>query len=147
MRLTTRTNLAMRALMFCAVNPEQIVRKSDIAKACNASLNHLGLVINLLSQGGFITTTRGRNGGVRLAGDPADINIGTVARLFEADVPFAECFNSVQNTCPLSACCKLRLALQRGLDAFYETLDEVSLESLTDGNMGLRALLKLDAVA
>ena len=31
MRLTIRTNLAMRTLMYCAVNPGLTVRKTDIA--------------------------------------------------------------------------------------------------------------------
>ncbi|MFZ1338666.1 MAG: Rrf2 family transcriptional regulator, partial [Paracoccaceae bacterium] len=35
MRLTTRNNLAMRTLMFCAVNPGRIVRRQEVAAACN----------------------------------------------------------------------------------------------------------------
>lgn len=147
MRLTTRTNLAMRTLMFCAVNPDVTVRKADIAKACNASLNHLGLVVNLLAQGGFLETARGRRGGVRLARPASEISIGAVARLLESDVPFAECFDGGENTCPLAQCCKLRSVLCRALTAFYATLDGVSLEDLTGRNDGLRALLCLDAAA
>lgn len=145
MRLTTRTNLAMRALMFCAVNPDLTVRKSEIAEACNASLNHLGLVINLLAQGRFIETSRGRHGGVRLARPAEEISIGAVARLLEADVPFAECFSGSENTCPLTACCRLRGSLEAALDAFYATLDAVSLADLTRENAGLRRLLALQA--
>ncbi|MCA8884950.1 MAG: Rrf2 family transcriptional regulator [Rhodobacteraceae bacterium] len=145
MRLTTRTNLAMRALMFCAVNPGQTVRKSEIAKACNASLNHLGLVINLLGQSGFIATTRGRNGGVRLARPPSEISVGEVCRVLESDVPFAECFPGAENNCPLAACCRLRGALCNALEAFYSSLDAVSLAELTDDNAALCDLLKLEA--
>lgn len=147
MRLTTRTNLAMRALMFCAVNPGVTVRKSDIAAACNASLNHLGLVINLLGQGGFIDTTRGRHGGVRLSRPAAEISIGAVARLLESDVPFAECFDMNENTCPLTGCCKLRGTLRKALAAFYDTLDAVTLADLTDRNSGLQELLAMDRAA
>lgn len=147
MRLTTRTNLAMRALMFCAANPGVIVRKSDIAEACNASLNHLGLVINLLGQKGFMETTRGRNGGVRLARPTAEISIGAVARSLESDVPFAECFDTQTNTCPLTTCCKLRGSLRRALGAFYAVLDEVTLADLTENNNGLRQILSLDKAA
>lgn len=59
MRLTTRTNLAMRTLMFCAVNPDRTVRKHEIAEACNASENHLAQVVNTLAQRGFVDTQRG----------------------------------------------------------------------------------------
>jgi len=147
MRLTTRTNLAMRALMFCAVNPDLTVRKSDIATACNASLNHLGLVINLLGQAGFIETARGRHGGVRLARPASQISIGAVARRLEGDVPFAECFDAQENTCPLSECCRLRHSLGRALAAFYGTLDAISLADLTEGNAPLHALLEIDSAA
>jgi Rrf2 family nitric oxide-sensitive transcriptional repressor len=87
MRLTTRTNLAMRTLMFCAVNSDQLVRKADVAEYCNASENHLALVIHMLAQAGFIETTRGRHGGIRLSKPPEDIVVGEVFRHFESDVP------------------------------------------------------------
>ncbi len=144
MRLTTRTNLAMRALMFCAVNPGLTVRKSEIAKSCNASLNHLGLVINLLAQGRFIETSRGRHGGVRLARGPDEISIGAVARMLESDVPFAECFQMQENTCPLIDCCRLRGVLHDALDAFYATLDNVTLADLTKDNRALARLLSVE---
>lgn len=145
MRLTTRTNLAMRTLMFCAVNDGRIVRKADVAEACNASLNHLGLVINLLGQAGFIETARGRNGGIRLARPAEDIRIGAVCRLLESDVPFAECFPGGEDQCPLKSCCRLRGALGRALEAFYATLDEVTLADLTNDNRGLARMLALEA--
>lgn len=144
MRLTTRTNLAMRALMFCAVNPDLTVRKSDIASACNASLNHLGLVINLLAQSGFVETTRGRNGGVRLARPAAEISVGAVFRQLESEVPFAECFARDDNTCPLAACCKLSGVLCKALDAFYGVLDDVTLADLTRDNFDLHTLLRIE---
>jgi Rrf2 family transcriptional regulator, nitric oxide-sensitive transcriptional repressor len=93
MRLTTRTNLAMRTLMFCAVNPGRTVRRHEIAKACNASENHLAQVIHLMAQRGFIRTIRGRNGGLLLGREAEKINVGDVFRSFEAPLPFAECFS------------------------------------------------------
>ena len=76
MRLTTRTNLAMRTLMFCAANPQRIVRKQEVAATCNASENHLAQVIHLLAQQGFLRTVRGRAGGLTLARPPEAIKVG-----------------------------------------------------------------------
>ncbi|MBS8271820.1 transcriptional regulator, partial [Halomonas litopenaei] len=67
MRLTTRTNLAARILMACAVNDGVTVRTSEIAEKCNASTHHLLQVVNLLQSNGFVETIRGRTGGLRLA--------------------------------------------------------------------------------
>lgn len=144
MRLTVRTNLAMRALMFCAVNADRTVRKSEIAEACNSSENHLGVVINMLGQTGFIETARGRNGGVRLKVAPEALSVGQVFRVFEANVPFAECFAGSDNHCPLTASCRLRGQLSIALEAFYHALDGVTLADLVDNNSGLRSLLELE---
>lgn len=143
MRLTTRTNLAMRTLMFCAVNPDRYVRKHEIAEACNASENHLAQVVNTLAQLGFIDTQRGRSGGMRLARAMDKISVGQVCRAFETGAPFTECFDPDVNTCPLSGCCRLRKALVQALEAFYSSLDRVSLAELVQDNVPLEHLLFL----
>ena len=145
MRLTLRTNLAMRTLMMCAVNQHRTVRRAEIAASCNASENHLGLVINQLGQRGFIETLRGRTGGIRLARPAEQIGVGEVLRVFEACLPFAECFEGAENECPLKSCCKLRGVLGDALEAFYAALDPVTLADLTRDNSELHALLELDA--
>lgn len=143
MRLTTRTNLATRVLMFCAVNEGRVVRSADIARACNASGNHLGHVIHQLQQHGFVDTLRGRAGGLQLGLKPREISIGRVFRIFESTVPFAECFAGDENTCPLTAECRLRGFIKRAVEAFYHELDMVTLDDLVRGNCGLEAILKL----
>lgn len=143
MRLTIRTNLASRVLMFCAVNSGRIVRTAEIAERCNASVNHLLQVVNLLQESGLVETIRGRAGGLRLALPPDRISIGHVFRLFESGVPFAECFDPVANTCPLSQTCRLRSYISRAVEAFYHELDMVTLDDLVKGNCGLAALLDL----
>lgn len=143
MRLTTRTNLATRILMTCAVNDGATVRTSQIAEKCNASNNHLLQVVHQLHSGGYVDTIRGRNGGLRLARPMEQISIGEVFRLFESHTPFAECFDAQTNTCPLSKTCRLRSFIGRALDAFYHELDMITLSDLVKGNCGLSAILDL----
>ncbi|MFP7570026.1 RrF2 family transcriptional regulator [Marivita sp. S2033] len=141
MRVTKRTNIAMRVLMFCAANDGRLVTKAEIAECCNASENHLAQVINQLGQLGFLHTQRGRNGGLSL-GRPADeIKIGDVFRVLEAPVPVAECFADVDNTCPLTASCRLRSALTVAVEAFYQSLDPITLDALMCHNHGLLQIL------
>lgn len=144
MRLTTRSNLALRTLMVCAVNAGRIVRKTDVAAAINASENHLAQVINQLGQSGFITTLRGRHGGFTLARPASEISVGTVLRTFEADLPFIECF-SADNTCPLKDHCHMAGHLARAIEAFYSSLDPLMLGELVACNTGLDALLSLES--
>lgn len=143
MRLTTRTNLAMRVLMSCAVNDGRTVRTPEIAERCNASVNHLLQVVNLLSEHGFVETQRGRGGGLRLAQKADRISIGEVFRVFESGTPFAECFDAASNSCPLHSTCRLRNYISRALEAFYHELDMATLDDLVRGNCGLAGLLEM----
>lgn len=145
MRLTTRTNLAVRVLMSCAVNDGATLRTQDVARRCNASVNHMFQVVNLLQEHGFIQTLRGRSGGIRLALPMDRISVGRVFRLFESGVPFAECFDAENNSCPLVADCRLRGFIAAAVEAFYHELDMVTLADLIRGNCGLEAMLDLRA--
>ncbi|WP_395540351.1 RrF2 family transcriptional regulator [Neotabrizicola sp. sgz301269] len=141
MRLTVRANLAMRILMQAAVNAPGVIRAVDVARACNASVNHVSQVVSQLALAGYLNTQRGRGGGIVLAQAPGAVRVGEVLRLIEADVPLAECMSRDDNTCPLTAACRLRGALCRALDAFYAALDEVSLDHLIANNPALAGLL------
>ncbi|EAQ23181.1 rrf2 family protein [Roseovarius sp. 217] len=100
MRITKRTNIAIRLLMFCASNNDRLVTKAEIAERCNTSESHLAQIINRLSQLGFLYTQRGRTGGVRLGRPMTEITVGDVFRQLEQNTPVAECFADVDNTCP-----------------------------------------------
>lgn len=143
MRMTTRTSLAMKTLMFCAVNSGRIVRRTEIATIYEASENHLAQVIHLLAQKKFLRTIRGRAGGLML-GRPADkITVGEVFRAFERVLPFAECFGHDPSTCPIAGSCRLTCLLSEALDAFYDRLDRVTVADLTLGNADVARLLKV----
>ncbi len=141
MRITKRTNLAMRVLMYCGVNADRLVTKAEISGRCNTSENHLAQVINQLGQLGYLHTQRGRNGGLMLARPMSEIVVGQVFRDVEAGVPVAECFADVDNSCPLVDACRLRLALGDAVEAFYSHLDGITLDPLVCGNGALETML------
>lgn len=141
MRMTKRTNLAMRVLMFCAVNSGRLVTKSEISNVCNTSENHLAQVVNELGHLGYLKTHRGRNGGVEL-GRPADeIKIGEIFRRMEGGVPDEDCFADTDGTCPLVDACRLKLALQHAAESFFATLDDLTLGSLVCNNNALQKIM------
>ncbi|NDW45115.1 Rrf2 family transcriptional regulator [Ruegeria sp. PrR005] len=141
MRITKRTNIAVRLLMYCAAHQGRLVTKSEIADVCNISENHLAQVINQLSQLGYLNTQRGRNGGMCL-GMPSDaIRIGEVFRHVEGNLPMVECFADADNSCPLTDACRLKLALRDAAQAFYASLDEITLDALVCDNTDLLKIL------
>lgn len=145
MRLTTRTSLAMRALMFCAINAGRTVRRQEVAEATGASENHLAQVIHLLAQKKFLHTVRGRTGGLTLARPAERITVGEVFRAFEKVIPFAECFKGDGSTpdCPLAEGCRLNCVMAEALDAFYARLDRSTVADLVEQNETLDRILRV----
>ncbi len=130
MRLTQHSNYAMRLLMYCALKPDHTVRLAEIAGAYDISGHHLNKIAQRLVHIGAIQAIRGRNGGIRLAKAPEDINIGEVIRQTEENMIIVECFSEETNTCPLISQCKFRLLLQDALAAFLKVLDAYTLDDM-----------------
>ena len=147
MRMTKRTSLAMRVLMYCAVNQGQNVTKAQIAAACDASENHLGHVVNKLGRIGYLTTYRGRHGGMRLAMPAQAISVGEDFRRFEAGVPVAECLAGGPNFCPLAPACRLSSHICGAVEAFFAHLDGIMLSDLVETNTPMHDLLHHGAAA
>ena len=143
MRLTTRTNLAVRGLMVCAAHCDRRVISAEIARKCNCFAHHLARVVRKLQANGIVVTARGRAGGVRIGRPVERASIGVVAGLFEAGIPPGECFSPVSNTCPLVEVFRLRRDLVRALDAFRHELDRITLEDLVQRSCGLADSLSM----
>lgn len=126
MRLTTMTDLALRLLVYLAQRPDRLCTIAEIARSHGVSQAHLMKVTHQLGRHGWITTIRGKGGGMRLAHDPADINIGAVVRDIEPDFQLVECFSPASN-CALTEHCGLTGIMQGALRAFLAHLDDYTL--------------------
>ncbi len=136
MRLTAYTDYTLRTLMYLAISRDRLVTIQDIADLHNISKNHLTKVVYHLGVTGIVETVRGRNGGLRLKKEPADINIGEVVRGTETDFFMAECFDRDKNQCVFTSNCKLKAVLRAATTAYLDVLDSATLESLLSENGG-----------
>ena len=143
MRLTTHTDYALRTLMYLAARTDTLATIADVSKAYGISSNHLMKVVHELAQAGYVKTIRGRQGGMRLARPPEDIQIGDVVRRTEAELNVAVCFADA-GACVLHPCCVLERALKEALNAFLAVLDGYSLADLMRPRRRIVALLGLD---
>ncbi|WP_298821100.1 Rrf2 family transcriptional regulator [uncultured Roseibium sp.] len=145
MRLTQQTNYAVRALMYCAVNPDKPSKVADIAASFDMSETHLFKIMKVLVDANLIRTIRGRNGGVMLARAAEQITVGEVVRAAEESFLLAECFDSGRKDCPLIVSCGFNGLLHEALEAFMEVLDGKSIADLSEDRFGMRDLLKIDS--
>lgn len=134
MQLTQYTDYSYRVLIFLAQKPAGLSTVTEIAEFHGISRNHLVKVIHNLSSKGFITTTRGRNGGMTLSRPPADINLGDVARQTEPNFSIAECFDAANNRCVITPNCALKHMLNQARSAFLDTLSKYTLADAVTGS-------------
>jgi Rrf2 family nitric oxide-sensitive transcriptional repressor len=145
MRLTNYSDYALRLLIYAAVRHGSSVTITEVSKAYGISKNHLMKVAHALALAGFLETTRGRNGGLRLAKLAKDINIGQVVRFTEADSALVECFDPATNTCVIMRACRLKHVLRQALEDFFTRLDQFTLADLVVDQRSLQLLLAAKA--
>ena len=147
MRLTSYTDYALRTLLYLAMHREQLVTIQEIADLHGIAKNHLTKVVHQLGQIGLVETVRGRNGGLKLGREPADINIGEVIRQTETDFYMAECFDRENRSCAHSSSCNLKDVLVAATAAYMQVIDGVTLENLVKKNTGRGTIKPLRFVA
>ncbi|WP_370931238.1 iron-responsive transcriptional regulator RirA [Bartonella sp. DGB1] len=143
MRLTKQTNYAIRILMYCATNNESLSRISEIAKSYSTSELFMFKILPPLVEHGFIKTTRGRNGGITLAKAPNKITLADVIKVTEENFALSECLATEEMDCPLINSCGLKQALSTALNAFFDSLNKVTLADLIDKKYNLKKRLKI----
>lgn len=84
MQLTSFTDYGLRSLIYLASKPERICSVKEISEYYNnISLNHLIKVIHRLAQLGYINSSKGKGGGIKLAFSPSSMKLGDIIEKLE----------------------------------------------------------------
>lgn len=143
MKLTTYTDYAFRTLIFLALHRETGSTIQALADSYGISRNHLMKVVQQLGQLGYVETTRGRGGGIRLGMAPQDIRLGDVVRKTEEDMDIVECFNPADDRCTISRACRLRGILGEATAAWLAVLDGYTLADLVENERALARVIRI----
>jgi len=141
MQLTRYTDYSLRVLIYLALHEEYLVTTDEIAADFKISRSHLVKVVRNLAQAGFITSVRGRNGGMQLAHPAAEIVLGDVVRSTEENLDLVECFDRDHSRCRIDGACGLQRVLDDALRGFLAVLDRYTLADVTKRRTSLRQLL------
>ncbi|MCW8400014.1 Rrf2 family transcriptional regulator [Legionella sp. PATHC038] len=142
MQLTQFTDYSLRALIYIAVK-QNTCTIHDIACVYDISRNHLLKIIHNLSKLGIIKTIRGKNGGLMMAKNPAEINLKALILQLEPHFDLVPCFNKDKANCCIAPQCKLRKLLLDAQNAFFTVLEQFSLEDIIQNKVELYPLLKI----
>lgn len=129
MHITRYSDYCLRTLIFLALQGDRLATIQEVSRSYNISKNHLMKIVYQLSQKGYINSTRGKNGGIRLGRDPEQINLGTLFTEVEQSFSIAECFSS-NNRCAITPACHMKKILSEALTAFLAVLGKYTLADL-----------------
>ena len=147
MQLTSYTDYAFRTLIALAcVAPEKLT-VGEISDSYGISLNHLLKVVQKLAELGYVETTRGKSGGVRLLADPAKLKLGAVVRGMEPELGVVPCLRVGEDPCAIAPACRLKSILSEATSQFLASLDEHTLADITRAKPRISGLLQLAALA
>lgn len=141
MQLSKFSDYAVRTLMHLAAAEEHMLTTKQVARIHDAKYNHLAKVTQWLVREGYVVSLRGRTGGLRLAMDVEQINVGEVLRALESQSELVECMKADGGNCVLSPLCPLTSALRRAQAAFFDSLSQLTLKDLTNTRRPIGALL------
>lgn len=135
MQLTRHTDYALRILMFLGAEPGRKASVAQIASYFRVSRNHLVKVVQGLTEHGFVSTVRGKHGGMMLAREPVDISIGEVVRRMENHFNLVSCLDASSEVCMVDKTCPLKSILQHAMETFLQELDVISLADVLQDDL------------
>lgn len=132
-RLTKSTDIALRIAMRLAVLDKAPTTR-EVAAAVEVPYTHAAKVVSRLQHLGVLEARRGRGGGLALTVAGRTGSVGSLVRELEGVSDVVECDGA--HPCPLRAACLLRAALRKAQEAFYATLDPLTIDDLTASPTG-----------
>ena len=143
MRLTLHTDYTLRVLIYAGLKRGQLCTIPELVRHFDISRGHLMKVVHGLAVVGHLQTVRGKNGGLRLAHPPGEINVGAVVRDMERDLGVLGCLQDEPGYCRIEECCVLRRALRDATNAFLAMLDRYTVADLIEPRRALTRLLHI----
>ena len=136
MRLTRFTDVALRVLMRLTVTTEgeDPPTTREVAATMQVPYTHAAKVVARLQHLGLVDARRGRGGGLTLTTAGRSASIGTLVRQLEGPGEVVDCEGGTP--CPLRSACRLRSALRQAEEAFYASLDPLTVGDLVSSPTG-----------
>lgn len=130
MQLTKHTDYAFRTLIYLAANTDRLCNIQEVAETFALSKSHLMKIVNQMVHAGWVESVRGKNGGIRLAKSPQEINVaGVVTRMEQTLSPI----NCDEPLCAINSHCVLKSVLWKAQREFMQYLQNYTLaDVITD---------------
>lgn len=131
MKITTKGRYAIRILYDLALHgTDDPVSVKEIATRQEISVKYTEQIISILNKAGYVSSSRGFQGGYRLTKPLEEYVMGDVLRLTEGSLAPVECLASGENSCPKQEKCATIMLWEKVDAAIRDVVDNVTLADL-----------------
>ncbi len=141
MMISTKGKYALQTMIDLAQQAEAdgeavCVSLKAIAERQEISMKYLEAIVSLLNKGGLVRSTRGKDGGYRLAKPASEITVAEVMAMTEGSLAPVSCLDTcADGTCAHANSC-LTLPMWQRLDRIIDTyLSGVTIDDLIHGRV------------
>ncbi|MDX2227634.1 MAG: Rrf2 family transcriptional regulator [Verrucomicrobiae bacterium] len=149
MRVSKKSEYALRALIHMGLHPEQeVFNVREISRHENIPLKFLEQILLALKKAGYLSSRRGMKGGYLLKQAPGAIRVGQIIRLMDGPLAPISCVSQTayeKCSCPDEKTCGLRLLMQDVRNSLSALLDNFTLADVAHSS-GLRRIEHLDGL-
>ncbi|MDR0362130.1 MAG: Rrf2 family transcriptional regulator [Planctomycetota bacterium] len=131
MKFSTKSRYALRLMLDLAnAGKGEYVSLKDVSERQGISLKYLEQIVSQLARTGLVKSSRGPQGGYRLAKDASQYTPGDVIRAIEGNIAVVACLGDHPNACARSAYCPT-LGFWEGMNTLLNNyLDSMTLQAM-----------------
>src|SRR3984957_11791431 len=129
LRMGKLTDYATVVLANLAQEPARHRAAAELAERPRLSRPTVSKVLKGLQRAGLVISSRGAQGGYRLARAPGEITAAQILDVFEGPIAITEC-SSASSQCGIERLCRVGGAWQRINAAIRRALEDVTLQQL-----------------
>jgi len=123
------TDYATVVLASLAQQPERHRAAAELAERTRLARPTVSKVLKDLQRAGLVVSSRGAQGGYRLARRPEEITAAQILDVFEGPIAITEC-SGAASQCGIERLCRVGSAWQRVNAAIRRALEDVTLRQL-----------------
>ena len=132
-KISTKGRYALRLMLDLAMNSGGgWVRIKAIAERQEISEKYLEQIISILNHAGYVKSTRGAQGGYKLAKMPEQYTVGMILRLTEGSLAPVACLEDEDNLCRRKENCATLEVWRRLDEAIKGVVDHITLAELVE---------------
>ncbi len=129
LRMGKLTDYATVVLASLAQDPSRHRAAAELAESTRLKLPTVSKVLKGLQRAGMVISSRGAQGGYRLARSPGEITAAQILDVFEGPIAITEC-SGASSRCGIERQCRVGGVWQRVNSAIRRALDDVTLHQL-----------------